>query len=187
MTTTSEDGVRVEDKATWSVVVICEDAVARARAVGFCDQLVSRFWARFEFDVSWWSFALLEQAEAAMEAAAKAAHANLIVFSSNAEDDFPRPVKTWIEAWLAQRGDREGMLIGLLEPVVGAEGREGLKHHYLRNIAHQGALDYLTQVPPDISRPIPDSLNSYTRRADQVTSVLDDILRQPAPPPHPLP
>ena len=30
----------------------------------------------------------------------------------------------------------------------------------------------------------PDSPDSYTQRADQMTSVLDDILHQQAPPPH---
>ena len=63
MTRTNEDGARLEAKAAWSVVVVYEDPAARERAVGFCDQLVSRFWARFEFDVSWWSFALLEEAD----------------------------------------------------------------------------------------------------------------------------
>ena len=187
MTRTNENGARLEAKAAWSVVVVYEDAAARERAVGFCDQLVNRFWAKCDFDVSWWPFTVLEKADSAREAAEKAAHADLIAFSSNPEGDFPRPVKTWIETWLTQRGDREGMLIGLLEPVVGAGSREGQKHYYLRNAAHQGAMDYLTQVPQDISRSIPDSLDSYTQRADQVTSLLDDILHQQPPPPHLLP
>ena len=77
---------------------------ARERAVVFCDQLVRRFWARFEFDVSWWSFAMLEQAAAAKEAAEKAARADLIVFSAAPEGDFPPPVKAWIETWLSPAG-----------------------------------------------------------------------------------
>jgi hypothetical protein len=48
-------------------------------------------------------------------------------------------------------------------------------------------MDYLTQVPQDIARAFPDSLDSYTRRADQVTSILDGILHQQAPPPHLVP
>jgi hypothetical protein len=39
-------------------------------------------------------------------------------------------------------------------------------------------MDYVTQLPQDIARSMPDSLDSYTERADQVTSLLDDILRQ---------
>ena len=65
MTRTNENGARLEAKAAWSVVVVYEDAAARERAVSFCDQLVRRFWAGFEFDLSWWSFAQLEEASAA--------------------------------------------------------------------------------------------------------------------------
>jgi len=79
------------------------------------------------------------------------------------------------------------MLVGLMDPLADPASAEGQKHHCLRNAAHHGAMDYLTQVPQDISRPIPDSLDSYTQRADQVTNLLDDILRQQAPPLHPLP
>jgi hypothetical protein len=184
MTRTNENGAGLETKAAWSVVVVYEDAAARERAVTFCDQLVSRFWAKCEFDVSWWPFALLNQAPAHEEAAERAAQADLIVFSATPEGDFPLPVKAWVETWLSQRGDREGKLVGLMEQVVGASDREGQKHHYLRKAAHDGAMDYLTKVPQGIALLIPDSLDSYTERAYQVTSLLDDILHQQPPPPH---
>jgi hypothetical protein len=183
MTSTNENGARVGTKAAWSVVVVYEDSAARARAVGYCDQLVSRFWAKCEFDISWWSFAVLGEASAAKEAASKAAGANLILFSATPEGDFPLAVKAWIETWLNQRGDREGMLLGLMEPSAAPAGREGPRHHCLRNAAHHGAMDYLTHVPQDITFAIPDSLDSYTKRANQVTSLLDDILHKQPPPP----
>ena len=184
MTRTNENGARQEAKAAWTVLVIYEDRAARERAAGFCDQLVGRFWAQCDFDVSWWSFAQLGDASSAEEAAGKAVGADLIAFSLNSEGDFPRPVETWVETWVTQRGEREGVLIGLLEPAVEPGGREGPRHHYLRYAAHRGAMDYLTQVPEDMSRSIPDSLDSYTQRADQVTTLLDDILHQQASPPH---
>ena len=174
----------MEAKAAWCVVVVYEDDAARERAVAFCDQLVGRYWERLEFKVSWWSFALLENASPAKDASEKAVCADLIAFAATAEGDFPQPVKSWVETWLTQRGDREGMLVGLLEPVVGAGRQEGEKHHYLRLAAHRGAMDYLNHIPQDISLAIPESLDSYTQRAAQVTSLLDDILHQQVPPPH---
>ncbi len=187
MTRANENGARAETKAAWSVVVVYEDPTARERAVSFCDQLVARFWAAFEFEVSWWSFALLGQTAAAKEATGTAARADLIVVSTGSEGDFPAPIKDWIEAWLRARGDREGLLAGLIEPSANPSGWEGQKHNYLRNAAHRGAMDYLTQVPQDIAHAVPDSLDSYTRRADQMTSLLDGILHQQAPPPRLLP
>jgi hypothetical protein len=88
-----------------------------------------------------------------------------------------------VDTWLGQRGDREGLLIGLLKSAAVASGREGLKHNYLRNVAHRASMDYLTEAPKEIARTIPDSLDSYSQRADQVTHLLDDILHQQNPPP----
>ena len=186
MTSTNEDGARLKTKATWSVVVVHEDTPARERAVGFCDQLVTRFWEKCEFEVSWWPFDMLEEAASAQEAAEKAARADLILFSAASQGDFSRAVKGWIKGWLDHRGEREGMLIALMEPVGDASGREGPRHRCLRDAAHHGAMDYLTHFPQDLSRSMPDSLDSYTERADQVTSLLDGILHQQVPPPPPL-
>jgi hypothetical protein len=173
-----------ENRAGWSVVVVHEDTAARERAVGFCDQLVGRFWQECEFEVSWCPFASLEEAASAQEAAEKAARADLILFSAASEGDFPRAVKAWIEAWLHQRGEREGMLIALMEPAGDVSSREGPRHWCLRDAAHHGAMDYLTHVPLDLVRSMPESLESYTERADQVTSLLDGILHQQSPPPN---
>jgi hypothetical protein len=183
MTRTNEDGSVLETKAGWSVVVVYEDATTRERAVTFCDQLVSQYWETYEFDVSWWPFTLLNAAPATEEAAEKAAQADLIVFSATPEGDFPLPVKAWVERWLSRRGEREGMLVGLMEQLADGGDQEGAKHCYLRKAARRGAMDYLTRVPPDISLAIPDSFDAYTERAAQVTSLLDGILHQPPPPP----
>jgi hypothetical protein len=166
------------------VVVVYEDDAAREWAVGFCDQLVGRFWAKCDFDVSWWPFTVLEEAASADKAALKAAGADLILFSTTPEGDFPRAVKAWTATWLNQRGDREGMLVGLMDPLAGSASREGQKDCYLRNAAHHGAMDYLTQLPQDIAFSIPDSPEAYTRRAEQVTRLLDDILHQHLSPPN---
>ncbi|SPE56359.1 hypothetical protein SBV1_2340017 [Verrucomicrobia bacterium] len=42
-------------------------------------------------------------------------------------------------------------------------------------------MDYLTEVPHELQRTIPDSLDSYASRADTVTSVLDEILHKQRP------
>jgi hypothetical protein len=187
MTRKTKDGARAKGKAAWSVVVVYEDPKARERAVGFCDKLVQRLWASVQLDVSWWSFDLLEEPSSASTAAERAAGADLIVFSATPEGEFPLSIKVWIDAWLNLRGAREGKLVGLLEPAVETTSGECQRHHHLRKAAHRGAMDYLTEVPQDISLAISESFDSYTQRACQVTSLLDDILHQQSPPPTPLP
>jgi hypothetical protein len=187
MTRISEKVAWMRAKATWSVVVVYEDDATRERAVSFCDDLVGRFWARLAFEVSWWSFAQIEALVPANEAAEKAARADLVVLSTAPEGDLAPALKRWLESWLPQRGEREGILVGLIDQAERPPGAEGAKHGYLRNAAHRAGLDYLTQVPQDLGRTMPDSLDSFGSRADHVTTLLDNILHQQPPPPGPLP
>lgn len=183
MTRNIEQNTCLEAKTACSVVVVYEDAAAREQAVDFCDQLVKRFWARIEMEVNWWPFDLLRNEPTAVAAAEKAARADLVVLCSPRQEDFPAWVKGWIERWLIRRGEREGILAGLVDPDVALSNAEAPKHQYLRQAAHRGAMDYLTRLPQSISRLIPESLESYSQRAGQVSSVLDEILHHQAPPP----
>jgi len=163
------------------MVVVYEDTQCRDEAVKFCDSLVRRFWATHGFEISWSSFSNLQQSNAAADSAKKAADAALIVFSTRPQGELPIDVVLWIQKWSSKRGDREGALVGLLDPVA-MNGVADDKHLYLRNVAHQAGMDYLTKMPENISRGIPDSIDSYSQRAQRVTSVLDEILHnQPVP------
>jgi hypothetical protein len=177
--------IKTGSKTSWSVVVVYEDATAREEAVRFCDHLMRRFWSRYEFLVGWWSFGVLQlPQEASKEAAEKAREADVIVVATRPESEIPPGIRDWIETWSTQRGDREGALVGLMDPGGGASGAAAEKYVYLRSVAHRGAMDYLTEVPQSLSwRAVPDSLDSFNERADRVTSVLDDILHKPVPAP----
>src|SRR5690242_8882515 len=100
-------------KATCSVVVIYQDKKVREEAVKFCDRLIEKFWAEYEFDVNWWGFEALSEARAARDASVKATSADLIIFATGADAEISEKIKEWIETWIGQRGDREGALIGL--------------------------------------------------------------------------
>jgi len=171
----------MEAKATWSVLVIHQDTETRQRAVKFCDHLIEKFWSQYEFDVDWLSYDLLENAHSARAAGNKAVEADLIVFAIQPEGEIPDSVRKWVESWMERRGDREGALVGLIDPQQG--GLVSDKPLFLRAAAHRAGMDYLTQLPQDISRAIPGSLESYSERADQVTSVLDEILHHKVAPP----
>jgi hypothetical protein len=169
-------------KATWSIVVVYENPEIREPAVTFCDGLTKRFWDEFDFDVSWWSFDLLQSEQSAKEAAEKVAGADLVVFAAGPEGEVPRHVGSWVESCLRRRGDREGTLVGLFGQGEDDQSQRSDKHFYLRRLAHKSGMDYLTQIPQGIAHPIPETLESYTERAEQVTGVLDEILHQPPPP-----
>ncbi|HXT13275.1 MAG TPA: hypothetical protein VN873_17085 [Candidatus Angelobacter sp.] len=160
---------------TRCVAVVYESSVLRDRAVGFCERLAEG--QKFSMvEINWWSFPLLAQPLAGADAAQKAASADVMVFAMEARGDLPNEIKFWVERWLNKRGEREGALIALLNheerPYCVATFRE----IYLRHAARRAGMDYLSHSAPTAARAIPDSLDSYSERADQMTSVLDTIL-----------
>src|SRR5438045_8292675 len=170
-------------KTAWSIVVVYGTEEERARVMRVCDHLVERLWTACEFTVSWWSCEMLDQPELASVAAAKAAEGDLLLFALPAEEPLPMSLVGWVESWLERRGERDGALVDLTNGACQAEQAAGETHVYLRQVAHRGGMDYLTQEPETISWSFPGSAESYNVRAHQVTSLLDDILKTQRVPP----
>ncbi len=164
-------------KSTWSVVVVYEHPLSREQAMVFCDQLVERFWDKLSFDIGWWSYDMLQEAEAGSLAVERAARADLIIVATRGGDQPPRRIQDWLEDCLRGRGDREGAIVGLTRDSLD-EPASCAAQLYLRNLAHRSGLDYLTQVPAEMCQPIPETFESADGRATQVTSVLTEILSQ---------
>jgi hypothetical protein len=164
-----------ELRAAKAVVVIYEDPSIRERAVHFCERLVKAQQSP-ELDLDWWSFALLSDASMAHTAVEKASGADVVIFAMDARGDLPDPIKLWIEKWLNKRGEREGAIVGLLHH-EGWHGAASFREIYLRHAARRAGMDYLSHAAPTRRGAIPDSLDSFSERAGQMTSVLDGILQ----------
>lgn len=164
-------------KATCSVAVIYQDAQARELAVGYCDVLVQRFWQRRDFELCWWSFQQIENVDSTL----KDCNVDLLIFATRAVEEIPGGVQRWVERWLIERANREGALVNLTDISPPALKTIAAKtDKYLRDVAHRGNLDYLTQVPADIFGLIPESAECCRDRARQMTTVLDEILHRAA-------
>jgi hypothetical protein len=172
-------------KPNWPIVAVYDER-CREQAVNFCDSLVQRFWTTADLDVHGASVSNLNDHATFRNSSAKAVGAKFIVFALRPGGEMPSVVCDWIESWLALRGDREGAIVALNDPGAGLGTFISQKFVYLRNVANRTAMDYLTELPNSAMYPIPDSLDSYSARADQVTSVLDQILHKPVPPPRML-
>lgn len=173
----------VEASKAKCIFVVYETAAIREHAVHFCERLVQECECTPVSEMNWRSFHFLALPTEASDAAQRAADADVVVFAMKAGGDLPQDIKLWIENWLNRRGEREGAVVGLLareDPHDIAPFRE----IYLRHIARRAGMDYLLHAAPTASKAIPDSLDSFSQRAGQVTSVLDGILHTY---PHPTP
>jgi hypothetical protein len=173
----------VEASKERCVVVVYETPAIREHAVRFCERLAEECECMPVSEMNWWSFHLLTLPAEGRDAAQKAADADVVVFAMKAGGDLPQDIKLWIENWLNRRGEREGAVVGLLAREA-PHDIAPFREIYLRHIARRAGMDYLSHAAPTATKAIPDSLDSYSQRAGQVTSVLDDILHTH---PHPIP
>jgi hypothetical protein len=176
----------VESTGERSIVVIYESPAAREQALQFDDSLPAQCRSHKTSNIHWCPFDSLRNPTVAGDTAAKSARADIIVFALDSGGDLTEEVKLWIESWLNKRGVREGAVIGLVKHEPGASEVPCLKEIYLRHVAHRAGMDYLLHVPPVATKALPDSPDSITRRAGQITSVLNEILHTHPPPPVPL-
>lgn len=173
-----------EAGAPKSVVVVYETPAIREHAVKFCERLAHEQESAAAAETNWWSFRLLGHSETGAHAARTAAGADVVIFAMHAAGDLPDEIKLWIENWLNKRGDREGALVGLLAREKRPHDVPPFREIYLRHIAHRAGMDFLSHAAPTAANAIPDSLDSFSERAAQMTSVLDSILHtRPRTPP----
>ena len=167
-----------------SVAVVYETPEIREHAVRFCERLAEEQDAGSISELNWWSFRLLSNPNAGIEAAQKASAADVVVFAMDARGDLPNEIKLWIENWLNRRGEHEGALVGLLAREEPSHEVASFREIYLRHIARRAGMDYLSHAAPTATKAIPDSIDSFSERAGQMTSVLDTILHtRPRTPP----
>jgi hypothetical protein len=171
-----------ENKESWVVVVLYDDAATRQRAMAVCDHLAQRFWAEVDLKFHWWRTDFLEDAGMAATATHNSREADFILVCIQPEGEISVEVRQWFEAWISQREGREGALIDLVAEAGTSPLAAHRKRLYLREVAHRAGMDYLAHFPAVVNRSLPDSFESASLRASQVTTLLDDILHH-APPP----
>lgn len=173
-------------KSKWSVLALYEDANGRQLAVEFCDGLVQRFWSEHGFEIGWCHWAQISEPVSLKESAEKARAADFIVVAPGQGGNIPALVKRWLELVLRNRGEREGVLVGLAGYEPEHSAAAAASQAYLRKLAHESSMDYLTTVPECLTCGVPESTDAFAQRATEVTSTLDGILSySPLPPPAP--
>jgi len=166
----------------FSAVVLYEDLATRDRAMEICDRLVHKFWADVEFEFSWWRFDFLQDSALAGDAVRLAARSELILLAAHAGRELPAPIKSWIESWLPIRAPGFGVLVAMIG--TEADHLKGMSpiHVYLREAAQQANMDYLPQVIDAPLGKFDASIETISKRAEKVTSLLDNILHRPPTP-----
>src|SRR6185369_16324631 len=93
-----------------TISIIYGDAKSRDDAAKLCKRLAHNLKTDFHFHLKWWQFDALRDSKAAKAAAFATTRADLVIVSTRAGRGLPRKVKTWMEASLTRRKNRDGAL-----------------------------------------------------------------------------
>lgn len=137
-----------------AVVSIYEDVGARDLLFHLCDFLVSKFKDDVDFQLDWWRFKYLADPIMAMEAAQKAAQADLILLATQSSE-LPYGVRKWFESWLSKRKSTDGALV-LVQSSPESISQTHSLASYLRTTAKRAQLDYFRLNSTD-STPVPSN------------------------------
>jgi hypothetical protein len=164
-----------------AVIAHEHDPASGERVKQLCRSLDAELGGELHFEFGWWDFGQLGDSQQLHTAAEQVADADLILLSVHAGNELPRPVQDWIEAGLARRCKHGGAVAVLLGPAH-VPGESGWPlDSYLRYLAEQADMEFWASTPCETSEPMPASLDVFTARASEVTTVLENILKEETP------
>ncbi len=94
---------------TCKVVVLCENALARAQAVHVCEHLLAQFGEDLDFEFGWWKLSRLAESPLAERIRQAAAAADIVIFCVRG-GELPAAAATWLDSWAASGAQSEGVL-----------------------------------------------------------------------------
>jgi len=171
----------VEARETWSVTVLYEDTEVRERAMQMCDHLMRQFWSDIEFDFDWWRVGFLEDAILAHQAGSHMADADVLILAMHGAGELPATLTNCLEVGMAERGVRQRAFIALFDDELKRTPAVIRNDLYLRSLAQRHGMEYLTEAPAVLPGALPDSLDVFSERAEEHTSIMENILRQTPP------
>jgi hypothetical protein len=121
-----------------------EDSTTCTRVKEFCQGLMRDLGERCKVIQHVWVFSTFRMAELQAIAADEAAVADLVVIAARQTHGLPEEVKSWIEKWLQRKGERQTVLVALLQrPYDGVPGPVWV---YLQEVAKRGGLELLVDL-----------------------------------------
>ena len=127
----------------FTVSAVHEDSATGARVEEFCQTLARCLERTSEIRKEMWLLTELRTSQLRAIAAGEAAVADLVIVSVHHAEALPSEVKSWIDLWLKQRGNRPAVLLALFDPLY--LGTSNSMQTYLREVARRGNMEFLAR------------------------------------------
>ncbi len=133
----------LDAKPTLNVLIAYEDFETGKHAKSTYDFLVEHLGHEFQFLNQMWKFDVLSIPKLREMAAKDASMAHIILISSHGRE-LPQEVKSWIETWLAEKGNPMA-LVALFTDSANHSIETSAVRAYLEGVARRGQLEFFAQ------------------------------------------
>jgi hypothetical protein len=124
------------------IVIAYDNAATARRAEAIYERLARRLGDDFDFEQRLWRFDVLEQEAVRAEAAKDAADADIVIVATNADQQLPAGVQSWLESSLQQHAGGAALVALLEHPSPPVQP-------YLEDVARRGGMDFFAQTSAD--------------------------------------
>ncbi len=112
--TEAKRALDLDDRPTFSVVIIYQDPDTGRRAKCFYDKMTHEVGEECDFSLELWNFEMLAIPEMRDSSAQAAAQADFLVLSFRGNAELPAQTRYWIERWSRLSADGNPALVGFL-------------------------------------------------------------------------
>lgn len=169
-----------ETKPALQVVIAYDDVAAGKRAMHVLADLGMGMGDDLEFQPLPWAFDLLVDTKWREAAANHALKADILILAASNMRALPLEIQEWIETTLSRKRGTDSAVVALF----GSEENPGSASAALEAIRTAAQRAELAFFAPVARRDLDKAALQIQQRADKITPLLEDLLRQPHPPPH---
>ena len=140
--TEAKRALDLDDRPTFSVVIIYQDRDTGRRAKYFYDKMTHEVDEECDFSLELWNFEMLAIPEMRDSSAQAAAQADFLVLSFRGNAELPAQTRYWIERWSRLSADGNPALVALVEKPKTGRGTAVSTLAYLRSVAAIKGIDF---------------------------------------------
>jgi len=168
-------GCEPDIRPTLNVVILYEDFTAGKHAKETYDYLVHQLGHDFDFYNQMWKFDVLGIPKMRQMAVKDAAASDLIIISTHGVGELPAKVKSWVDAWMQNKGHARA-LVTLVDRPKDLFAEDTAIRSYLQEAAKRAGVAFFAQPDdwPDLESDF--SLEQIADRAQKTSVIMADLI-----------
>jgi len=140
--TEAKRALDLDERSTFSVVIIYQDRDTGRRAKHFYDKLTHALEDECAFNLELWSFQVFAIPELRELAVESAAQADFVILSLHGKAGLPVDIREWIETWSKLIIGKGPALIALVDKSMTRGGTNASALAYLKDVAKRTEVDF---------------------------------------------